>query len=83
VGNNDKRGDPRNTGLYHRVFYGEKGTECEGVKARPFLFLEVIKMGMMKRKLDDKKIFLGNLTEKEFYDRLHFNRKNGFNRGQK
>jgi hypothetical protein len=32
-------------------------------------------MGMIKRELDNKKDFLGGLTEKEFYDRLHSNRR--------
>jgi hypothetical protein len=36
----------------------------------------VVKMGKIKQEYDDKKLFLGNLTEKEFYDRLHFNRQN-------
>lgn len=36
-------------------------------------------MGIIKRQLDNKKIFLGNLTEGQFYDRLHFNRQNSFN----
>jgi hypothetical protein len=40
-------------------------------------------MGVIKRQLDNTKDFLGDLTEKEFYDRLHFNRENGKNRGQK
>lgn len=37
----------------------------------------------IKQEYDNVKIFLGGLTEKEFYDRLHFNRENGHNRGQK
>ena len=40
-------------------------------------------MGEIKQKYDDTKIFLSNLTEREFYNRLNFNRKNGHNRGQK
>ena len=40
-------------------------------------------MGEMKRELEDTKSFLGDLTEKEFYDRMHFNRRHGHNRGQK
>ena len=40
-------------------------------------------MGTIKRQLDTEKIFLGDLTEKEFYDRLHFNKRHGHNRGQK
>ena len=40
-------------------------------------------MGEMKRELDDITIFLGGLTEKEFYDRMYFNRHHGHNRGQK
>ena len=40
-------------------------------------------MGSIKRELDNKKIFLSDLTEKQFFERLHFNRVHGHNRGQK
>jgi hypothetical protein len=40
-------------------------------------------MGEIKRELDKEKEFLGFLTEDEFYQRLHYNREHGHNRGQK
>ena len=36
------------------------------------------KMGKIKTEnMDNEKDFLGGLTQKEFYDRLHFNRERG------
>jgi hypothetical protein len=62
---------------------GERHERRRGKKEAPSYFLGAIEMGTMKREHDNEKPFLGNLTEKEFYDRLHFNRRKGFNRGQK
>lgn len=37
-----------------------------------------MKMGKIKTEnTDDEKEFLGGVTQKEFYDRLHFNREHG------
>lgn len=39
-------------------------------------------MGKIKtEERDNKKRFLGDFTEEEYYDRLNFNRENSFDRG--